>query len=665
MYKFNNNADNIAYDEAVRAEIGVAPLVKIVMGFNAIEAMTHNLASATPKPWPSVISGTNLTTDTDLEKPYTAAFATLEEDFWLLDGSKRKLATQNVPADPREAFGVVLTANNENELSGADGVFATPPALTLTFDQVSTFLGASISWWHGTTAGLGSDEYAIKFKIETFSYAGELLRRYIVDSDDPNRDEKDNTSVDWGTFEPFQSVKKMTITVLKWSRPSRRARIEKAELGFSFSYEGDMVKEITHKAEGNPLSLTLPSGELQFTILDTSGEFNSDNPNGKYQYLTQNQPVNVSISQEVKKNGEKSLLPVPIGTFFLDDWYDGQNESEYVFVAKDIQGLLDKKKFFRGKPFGPNGSLPAAIPVSEWLEFILDDADLTLYAQGMWQYSDDVKAMKIVPIMPECSHRDAVQYVCNACGVTAYVDRHGKLDFRKRSDERFNYIIDADMQMGRFVKPSRVPPLARTIENYSVYYIEEDDEAKAKDFTITAPTSGDPIKSYLSLKGLVRVESVQVPSGVTYEVMSCGVEFTVPPMASGQFTATITSVKLTEARGQQIIQNKDRYEQDIVGEDLEVDNPLVLNARPKANETDAIYLANWHNEEAISRQIYELEVMADPRIDIGDILKLYRPSLDEHDSPDKTILVRVLNKEYVLNDSSESMKLTVRGGKYE
>lgn len=656
MYKFSTEQDEQAYQKLIDGTSKLAPTPVVEFGFVAVDAMEHNDVSSTPGTFPSPLTGTNLTSDVDLQKPYHAAFATFEEDFWLLDGSSRKLAPNNYSEPPTgqdNAFGFVSSVSNENQLSGADGTFSTPVVIKITLDRVNAWLGTAVSWWRGTAAGLLYDEYAVDFDLTTYDMFGKEVARIKV---------RGNKSVDWDNHDRYDSVKIVELTVYKWSRSNRRVRLTSMELGQNFRYDADAIRSIEHSAEGNPLSLTMPSSQFQFTIIDKNNEFDADNPEGKFKYLTQNLPLRVAVEQDYFDGQQLRKLTIPIGTFFLDDWYDGQNESEYVFVAKDLIGLLDKATFYKGRKYNAG-----AINLEDWLEEILDDARLTLYAQGMWDYIG-IADYKVFPIMPEVTHREAVQFVCNANACTAYPDRAGKLSIRPRDDTRHDYTITAAMQEDRYPKPDRLPPLARTLYRYHRYSPEVQLSTQTIQFVV--PPAGRTDTIYISLRNMVDVQSVTFTNstGVSYVVYGSGIELTVVGSGDGTEvrTATVTLYAVSDISSGIIVQNIDEYGQEVIGEDLEVDNETVVSGPEGAqNIKGAIVLSEWVNSEALSRRTYELNIVPDLRLDIGDLVKLYRPNLSTEISSDQTIWVRILSKKYGLSDSQEYMTITVRGGGYK
>ena len=131
-------------------------------------------------------------------------------------------------------------------------------------------------------------------------------------------------------------------------------------------------------------------------------------------------------------------------------------------------------------------------------------------------------------------------------------------------------------------------------------------------------------------------------------------------------TATVTLYAVEEISSDIIIQNIDEYGQEVIGEDLEVQNKTVISGPEGQTGIKSVKeLATWVNNEALSRRTYKLNIRPDLRLDVGDLVKLYRPNLDTSISPDKTIWVRILSKKYGLSDAKEYMTITVRGGGYE
>lgn len=656
MYKFSTEKDEQAYAQLMGQVSKLAPSPVAEFGFVSVEAMENNTVSSTPGTFPSPLTGTNLTSDPDRQKPYSAAFATFEEDFWLLDGHSRKIAPNSYSKPPEgqdNAFGFVSSVANENQLSGSDGAFSTPVSVNITLNRVGAWLGMSLQWWKGTAAGLLADEYAIDFDIVTYDNKGREILRVPV---------RDNASTDWNNEEQYGAVKTVEIVVYKWSRSNRRVRLTSIELGQTFRYEGEQIRSMEHSAEVNPLSLTMPSSQFRLTIIDRNNDFDADNPEGKFRYLVQNLPLRVSVEQPYFDGTSLQTLPIPIGTFFLDDWYDGDNESEYTFVAKDLIGLMAKASYYKGRRYDAQ-----KMDLEDFLEEILDDARLTLYAQGMWEYIG-ISNYKVYPVMPVVTHREAVQFLANANACTAYPDRAGKLSIRPRDDTRHDYTITGAMQEERYPKPSRLPPLSRTLYRYHKY--SKSTELKTQEIQFIVPPAGRTDTLFLSLNRFADIQSITFSnsSGISYVIYGSGVELTVTGSGNGTEvrTATITLYPIDDIAADAIVQNLDEFEQEVIGEDLEVNNEIVVSApEGETGVKGALELAQWVNEEAISRRTYQLNVQPDLRLDVGDIVKLYRPNLSTAVSPDQTVWVRILSKTYGLSDSQEYMTITVRGGGYE
>ena len=138
-----------------------------------------------------------------------AVYATLEQNQWSLDNTRTML----VDGDN--------TGFVSDELSDEDGRFRTNPIITLRFDRLHTrlFPVISITW---STA---FDEFASEFRITGYGRGRVVAQEHVTG----------NTDVTSHTDINLRNYDTVTIEVVRWCLPKRRARIEEIPSGLVYS----------------------------------------------------------------------------------------------------------------------------------------------------------------------------------------------------------------------------------------------------------------------------------------------------------------------------------------------------------------------------------------------------------------------------------------------
>lgn len=335
-------------------------------------------------------------------------YATFEQDYFRLDGSFR------IPPKPNEG-------DNElgwwsGELCGTDGVFEVPQTLTLTFDDVHNSMGLTIHF------DVSTNEYASDFDIDVYGAGNALIASEKVRS---NR----GTSYVW--VHGLDAYEKIVLTVRKWAKPFRRARIVEIDFGVVKVYEGDKLIQVNLIEQMNVVGDTLPANELKFTIDNSSKEFNILNPDGFYRFLKERQELSVSIGIEIE---EDVFEYVTAKGYYLTDWQSDEGALTTTFTARNIFELLEKEYTQSGV-----------------FSNLYDLAEDVVIKAGVPYYEID-KTLKDIPTegFPEkLTYRKALQCIGIASMSAVYQDRQGVLIIKPFVilDESTSYILFAGPDM--------------------------------------------------------------------------------------------------------------------------------------------------------------------------------------------------------------------------
>lgn len=230
-----------------------------------------------------------------------ARYATNELNLWALDGTRTILPSSGAYANAGYVSNVESTGS-----------------VKLSFPEIraNAISGVTITW---------SNKYGEYPKIFTVTGKnGEDVVSEITVTD--NREVVSAVSI------PLENYDSITISVHDWNIPNRRARIEKIVIGHMLTFKkGDLIS-FTHEQDGDLLSGKIPKYSIEFTLDNSDGRWDPNNPSGMAQYLSERQKLVVRYGLDVDGTTEW----IKAGTFYLSEWSAPPNGLEARFVARDV-----------------------------------------------------------------------------------------------------------------------------------------------------------------------------------------------------------------------------------------------------------------------------------------------------------------------------------------
>lgn len=245
--------------------------------------------------------------------PTQGQYALLEQNLWLLDGSKKIVSDVN----SYSATGYV----SEEDATGALTVYTSTA-------QENGIPGFTIVW------SAEYDEYATDFVVTVYNGSTVVATTTVSDNDS-------STSV-----VPLQITTPYTrvgITIKAWNTPNHRKRIDSLCYGFHWVFDKDEIISYTHEQSGDLLSAEVSRNEIVFSLDNSQDIWNPINPQGLGQYLSEQQKVTVRYGMDVNGVIEWILG----GTFYLTEWNASPNGLEANFAARDALGLLENVLYSR------------------------------------------------------------------------------------------------------------------------------------------------------------------------------------------------------------------------------------------------------------------------------------------------------------------------------
>lgn len=333
-------------------------------------------------------------------------YSTLEYNEWGLDG------TFNYFDETPEDVGYTTSV-----LSGSDAKYTSVPTITIRFAELRTALipGLTITW------GEGVGEWAVSFQATVYNGNTQIARLAVTD----------NKNVVSKLLMDLQNFDKIVIEVFEWCLPYRRCRVTEVFLGVRETYTKAELLGYTHSESVDLLSAVLPKNEITFSLDNSTGRWNPNNPTGVEKYLLERQRFVVKYGMTVNGRVEK----IRGGTFWLSEWNTPANGIEASFTARDALTLMNdiytgirsgtlkaiaKAAFEQAKlPVMPDGSL----------RYFIDDS----LANMSTDFTEDTSAYTIVDVLQMVSHM--------ACCVF-YQDRTGKVRIEPHNEGISDYVIN-------------------------------------------------------------------------------------------------------------------------------------------------------------------------------------------------------------------------------
>jgi hypothetical protein len=316
-------------------------------------------------------------------------YATLEQNYMRVDGQMYFL--------PRETSGLYqlrnapLTTQNIME------------TVKVTFPQEYSIKGLTIDF---------GKYYPTSFKIVT--------------------DEKELTYTsnkhDFSTTDVIGDTTNIQIIPISMVGGNKRLRVEKIVMGVGLTYRNNDVSTSSFEEFVNGISAEIPYRKLSVTILDKNNVYNVDDDNSFINFIETGQKMELSygmvLSDDTVEWHKKA-------TMLLTDWNSKKNQIS--FTANDVLSTLEDNYKIGNKIYDRTAYAEAIS--------ILTDAG---FEPDEYFVDDCLRDVNLHNPMPEASHKECLQLLCNASRCILFVDSDGRVNIKAN----FANVIDpADMQV--------------------------------------------------------------------------------------------------------------------------------------------------------------------------------------------------------------------------
>ena len=329
-------------------------------------------------------------TDKDLD--YGPAYATLERNRWLLDG------TFQVYPDDYQGTGQQGFASDV--LSGDDGSFATPPWVQINFSNVSILQACSVYFPEADYDGL-----ADTFTVEVLQGGTAYFTKTITGNTE--------SQIDFDGF-TVQNPDAIRVTVSKWSLPGRRFRTPEIIPGLYESWNGDIIAAFTVVQQANFASTALPYGTCTLRMDNLDRRFEPRSKNGVFQSIEERQGIPVSIGVRLE-DGTAEYKSVGVYYQRAGGWTTGDNGLTMQWDLVDIVGLIADREYI------PPSTLPTTL--SGWVASIVAQlgANFTTFYTVDPNYAGTALTCALADVQgKKCG--DVLRWICQASGTFPRAD---------------------------------------------------------------------------------------------------------------------------------------------------------------------------------------------------------------------------------------------------
>lgn len=606
--------------------------------------------------------------------PKDGRIATLETDFWKMDGKFRL---------PEKASDGSVSNCGDNgwvsdNLCDENGDFAvgSRPSLIIKFEcsQPINIVGLHFIFF----AYCG--EYPTNFDVKVtttdnavYTISDIAADNYIFDLDFSRSEIKDSTGADASALfgSGFINISEIIVTIKKWSKGNRRARIDEIEFGQDRVYDSNMLIDAEETRVINAVSTELPISNFTFTVLDKEMLFDSENPANLIQFLTMRQPIEVEWIQETE--GEDVV--VKSGTYYLKEWNDTDSRREYKITAEDLIGFMDEPYNKGTLTLDGNGKIQAQ-KVKTLVKNLFDD--LFPPSSGLNDKLDcnaigDVGIIAPLPLKlnnQQCTYKDCFMMLAQVAGCVITTDNAGKVVFKKLSR---NYVSgETDTPPLQYKIPTSVvfdnPPrsnLKSALKQVQVNYYSYNLLSKQDDELYNGKTVIKKDEKYsFELSGGGRVKEIYIDSNSPLEIINgenyegqgysircytymveliyTGAESSIP---EGEIEIKIVGQKLESSISVYNSEKKDSN-----GEVVTIDVPIC------SSYAQAQAIANNFIAETEARDEFELEIKRNILFECGDILELEKPVFGS-DANTSRLPCRLLENKKSLTKVRQSVKI--------
>ena len=515
-------------------------------------------------------------------------YSTLEQNLWILNGSRKILPTTDY--NDCGYIGDILS-NTNCEFSEKI------PTITINFTQVHSNVIPAVTITWGKIYG----EFAKDFIVTAYNGDAVVARKEVVN----------NNSAHTVVMVDIKEYDRITISVLRWCLPNRRARVEKIYIGMNKIYTKSDLMDYSHTQTADPLSTSLPKAEITFSVDNSTDIYNPHNKDGLYKYLIERQEVKTRYGQKVDNHVVEWIKG---GTFYLSEWNIPQNDIKASFTARDLLEYMSST-FYEGV-YSKEGNSLYNLAVQ-----LFERADLPSNNDGTlkWKIDESLKNIYTNAPLPVDTIANNLQLVANAGGCIFYQDREGILNIRPIDTTPSEYAIS--LKNSYSLPEIEVSKPIKQV-NVSVYqYFEETESTELckVDLEIVGTSEVWLTYSNMGTDVIATVENGTLDS-TEYYTNACKLIIT----GNGTVNISVNGKTLNEVKTEVTAINN------VIGETITLDNPLITS------QDRASIIGEWMRAYLDNRMTITASWRPDTSLDVLDIIRV-----DNNYTSDNVVMTEV------------------------
>lgn len=517
-----------------------------------------------------------------------APYSTLEQNLWILNGSRKAL-----PSMDYNDCGYIGDILSNTNCEFSDKI----PTITVNFTRVHSNVIPAVTITWGKIYG----EFAKDFIVTAYNGNTVVARKEVIN----------NNSAHTVVMMDIKEYDRITISILRWCLPNRRARIEKIYIGMNKIYTKVELMDYSHTQTADPLSTSLPKAEITFSVDNSTDLYNPHNKDGLYKYLIERQEVKTRYGQQIDKHNVEWIKG---GTFYLSEWNIPQNDTKATFTARDLLEYMSST-FYEGV-YSKEGKSLYNLAVQ-----LFEKANLPSNSNGTlkWNIDESLKNIYTNAPLPIDTIANNLQLVANAGGCVFYQDREGVLNIRPIDTTPSDYEINLkysysipEIEVSKPIKQVNVSAYQYFEETSATELCKADlDIIGTSEVWLTYSSMGTDVSATVENGTLVSAE---------YYANACKLTIT----GNGTVNVLISGKTLKEVKTEVTAINN------LIGETITLDNPLITS------RDRAFIIGEWMRAYLDNRTILKASWRPDTSLDALDVI-----SVDNNYTSDKVVMTEV------------------------
>lgn len=408
----------------------------------------------------------------------------------------------------------------------------------------------------------------------------------------------------------------LKIEILSTNLPMIRNIISRIYFGVTKTFTEENVEKVEQTYSLSPINNNLYKSEFKVSLDNFDLQYNIDNKQGIYKYLTEQQPISIEYSID-------GISWITAGEYLTSGKAKISNNIATIEAIDQIQFMngIYKKEKYRAKP----------ISLYDLAHEVLTDFDWEPNEVGEYPFAIDYDLQNIYTkgMLPKATHAECLQLIASAGGVTLYVDDKGYICLKPLSDEICgvtkgydgngkvievtDYIVDF-RQTSSYPEPEEIEPLSQVdvaVHTYTVKQKEELEELARVTVTLNSGEKTEVNFEYEAATNItIDIEPLTVFTGWEGKTYLRNSTWEIQVDEPGEYEIILKGNKIEDKKSTITIKNQE------IGEIAPLDNPLITD-----NERATI-VGTIAKDYLKQRVRYTIPWVQDYRVNVGDLIKI-------------------------------------------